>query len=65
MEEKKFDYAAAMAELDAIAKKVEDPATSLDDIDALVARSKGLIKGCRDYLKGVQDKIDSLSEEED
>ena len=52
-----------MAELEEIAKKVEDPATGLDDIDALVARSKVLIKGCRDYLRGVKDKIDSLSEE--
>ena len=52
-----------MAELEEIAKKVEDPATGLDDIDVLVARSKTLIKACRDYLRGVKDKIDSLSEE--
>ena len=63
MEEQKFDYAKAMAELEEIAKKVEDPATGLDDIDALVARSKVLIKACRDYLRGVKEKIDSLSEE--
>jgi len=64
MEEKeKFDYARAMAELEEIAKKVEDPATGLDDIDALVARSKELIKACREYLRGVKEKIDSLSED--
>ena len=63
MEEQKFDYAAAMAELEQIAAKVEDPATGLDDIDALVARSKALIKDCRDYLRSVKEKIDSLSEE--
>ena len=63
MEEQKFDYAAAMTELEQIAAKVEDPATGLDDIDALVARSKALIKACRDYLRSVKEKIDSLSEE--
>ena len=64
MEEQKFDYAKAMAELEEIARKVEDPATGLDDIDVLVARSKVLIKACRDYLRGVKEKIDSLSDDE-
>ena len=62
--EEQFDYAKAMAELEEIAKKVEDPATGLDDIDVLVARSKVLIKACRDYLRGVKEKIDSLSDDE-
>lgn len=58
--EEKFDYAAAMAELEAIAKKVEDPGTRLDDIDALVGRSKELMAACRAYLRTVKDKIDTL-----
>ena len=41
--EKKFDYSKAMAELEAIAVKVEDPKTSLDDIGALVKRSRELL----------------------
>ncbi|MBP5333594.1 MAG: exodeoxyribonuclease VII small subunit [Bacteroidales bacterium] len=56
----KFDYAKAIEELDLIAAKVEDPQTKLDDIDALVVRSKELLKQCRDYLKTVKEKIDSL-----
>ena len=32
MEEEKFDYAAAIAELEEIAGKVEDPETKLSDI---------------------------------
>ena len=56
----KFDYAKAIEELDLIATKVEDPQTKLDDIDALVVRSKELLKQCRDYLKTVKEKIDSL-----
>ena len=34
--EKKFVYAKAMAELEQIASKVEDPITSFDDIAGLV-----------------------------
>lgn len=58
--EEKFDYAKAVAELEEIAAKVENPETKLDDIDALVSRSKALIKACREYLTTVKEKIDSL-----
>lgn len=58
-----FDYAKAIAELEEIAAKVENPETKLDDIDALVGRSKVLLKQCREYLRSVKDKIDSLEEE--
>ncbi|MBQ1913021.1 MAG: exodeoxyribonuclease VII small subunit [Bacteroidales bacterium] len=61
--EEKFDYAKAIAELDEIAAKVENPETKLDDIDALVGRSKELLKQCREYLRGVKEKIDSLDKE--
>ena len=63
MEEKKFDYAKAVGELEKIAAQVEDPATKLDDIDALVARSNGLLKACRAYLRTVKERIDKLDEE--
>ena len=52
--EEKFDYAKAVEELEAIAAKVEDPATRLDDIDALVSRSNALLKQCREYLRTVK-----------
>ena len=58
-----FDYAKAIAELDQIAAKVENPETKLDDIDALVGRSRELLKQCRDYLRSVKEKIDSLDKE--
>ena len=58
--EKKFDYAKAIAQLEEIAAKVENPETKLDDIDVLVVRSRELLKQCRDYLRTVKDKIDSL-----
>ena len=57
-EEKQFDYAEAMAELEGIAAKVENPKTSLDDIGGLVNRSKVLINQCRDYLRTVRKSIE-------
>lgn len=62
MSEKKFDYTKAVAELDEIVAKVEDPATSLDDIGALVKRSKELIESCRKYLRTVRDSIEDGKE---
>lgn len=59
----KFDYAKAIAELEEIAAQVEKPETKLDDIDALVGRSKELLKQCREYLRTVKDKIDNLDKE--
>jgi len=56
----KFDYAKAIAELDEIAAKVENPETKLDDIDALVVRSRELLGQCREYLRSVKEKIDKL-----
>lgn len=61
--EEKFDYEKALAELEAIAVKVENPETKLDDIDALVGHSRALLKACREYLRGVKDKIDTLDKE--
>ena len=61
--DKKFDYAKAIQELEALAMKVENPETKLDDIDALVGRSKELLKQCREYLRTVKDRIDSLDKE--
>ena len=57
MEKEQFDYTKAVEELDGIAAKIEDPKTSLDDIGALVSRSKVLIKECREYLRSVRESI--------
>lgn len=57
----KFDYSKAMAELESIAAKVEDPATGLDDIDKYIKRSEELIAGCREYFRGSRSKIETLS----
>lgn len=62
MAKEQFDYTKAVEELDGIAAKIEDPKTSLDDIGALVSRSKVLIKECREYLRSVRE---SIQEEEE
>ena len=58
MPTEKFDYSQAVAELDQIAAKVENPETSLDDIGTLVKRSKELIAQCRQYLRSVRESIE-------
>ena len=63
MSEEKFDYGKAMAELEGIAARIEDPKTSLDDIGALVARSKTLIEECRNYLRSVRETIEKETQE--
>ena len=58
--EEQFDYNAAVAELEKIATKVEDPATGLDEIDRCIRRSDELIARCRDYLRTVRNTVDNL-----
>lgn len=52
-----FDYKKAMEELEAIAAKVEEPQTGIEDIDKYIKRSQELISQCRDYLRGARDII--------
>ena len=54
---KGFDYKNAMEELEAIAAKVEEPQTGIEDIDKYIKRSQELIAQCRDYLRGARDII--------
>ena len=58
--EQKFDYSKAIEELEAIAAKVEDPKTGIDEIDKYIKRSEELISACREYLRGVREKVDSM-----
>ena len=60
--EEKFDYAKAVAELVAMAAKVEDPSTDLGEIDRCIKRSEELIARCREYLRTVRETIEKLDE---
>jgi len=57
-----FDYQKALAALEEMAEKVEDPSTGLEDIDRYVKQSEELISRCRAYLRTVRDKVDSSFE---
>jgi exodeoxyribonuclease VII small subunit len=59
-----FDYQKAVAELEEIARKVEDPSSGLEDIDRYVKQSENLVARCRAYLRTVRDKVDSAFEGE-
>ena len=56
----KFDYGKAVAELEEILTKVEDPATSIDDIDRYVRQTEVLTERCRSYLRSVREKVDTI-----
>ena len=56
----KFDYAKAVETLEKILAKVEDPATGVDDIDKYVRQAEQLTARCREYLRGVREKVDAI-----
>lgn len=58
--EEKFDYKSAIAQLEAMVEKVEDPATGLEDIDKLIKKSDEIIVQCRNYLRTARETIDNL-----
>jgi exonuclease VII small subunit len=59
MMEEKFEYAKAIEELEAMASKVEDPQTGIDDIDRYMKRSQELMEACRAYLRGAREKLEN------
>ena len=56
----KFDYKEAVERLEQILAKVEDPATGIDDIDKYVRQAEQLTARCREYLRGVREKVDAI-----
>lgn len=52
-----FDYKKAIEELEAIAAKVENPQTGIEEIDKYMKRSQELIAQCRDYLRSARNII--------
>ena len=58
--EKTFDYAKALEELEKIARKVEDPAAGIGDIEENIRRADALIEKCRSYLRAARESSDSL-----
>lgn len=57
-----FDYKKAVEELEAIAAKVEDPKTGIDEIDKYLKRSQELLEACRAYLRGARESLVEVTE---
>lgn len=57
---KEFNYTKALAELEEIAARAEDPATGLDDLDKSISRSAELIEACREWLRTARTKVETL-----
>lgn len=55
-----FNYNKAVAELEKIAARVEDPATGLDEIERLIKQSDELIGRCREYLRTIRQTTEAL-----
>ena len=55
--EEKFESAKAIEALEAIAVKVENPQTGIEDIEKYMKRSQELIALCREYLRGARSVI--------
>ena len=57
MKMKEFDYAKAIEELEAVAARIEDPQTGIDDMEKYIRRSEELVEACRAYLRGAREKL--------
>ena len=55
-----FDYNAAVERLEEIARKVEDPDTSLDSVDAYIKETEKIVEACRKYLRTARERVESI-----
>lgn len=55
-----FDYGKAVRRLEEIADKVEDPSTGVNDIDKYIKETEELVGKCREYLRSVRKKLDTI-----
>ena len=62
--DKQKKYEEVYAELEALVKKIEDPARALSAIGADVKKAMELIAWCRDYIRGNEAEIEKLMKEE-
>jgi len=61
--EQKMTYEEALAELEALAKKIEDPNTEIGKISDYIQKTSELVKYCRDLLRGQEEEIAKLNEQ--
>ena len=57
-----LSYRDALAEIEAIVKKIEDPKVKIEEITTDVKRALFLIQYCKDELRGYKEESDKLFE---
>lgn len=58
---KNFDYNAAVAELEKIELRVQDPSTPLEETVKLLERSRTVVEECRNYLRSVRESLEETT----
>ncbi len=53
-------YKQALAELEELVIRIENPETNLENIAEEVKKALNLVKLCRDQIKGFRDETDKL-----
>lgn len=56
------DYKKNVARLKELEAMVKDPELSLDKVDDILKETEKLVKECRNYLRGVEDKLQELAD---
>ena len=59
MEEEK-KYVEVFAELEKLVEKIEDPERDLASLRADIEKALGLIKWCREYVRGNSEELEKL-----
>lgn len=57
-------YKEAIAELEDLVAKIEDPLTNIEEISSYVKRSLELVNYCQLQLRSYKEEIDKLSKKE-
>lgn len=56
------DYKVKVARLKELEAMVKDPELSLDKVDGILKECEKLVKECRNYLRGVEEKLEELAD---
>ena len=56
------DYKKNVARLKELEAMVKDPELSLDKVDDILKETEKLVKECRNYLRGVEGKLQKLAD---
>ena len=59
----KLSYEEAVAELESVVKRIEDPQVDMADIKGLIKRANELAAFCREELIGYEKEFSALLEE--